>query len=171
MDRNSALSRFDPINTSFDEDIKSIIYYLASQADKSEWSLDKPWDLSKLIISLIRRTPTMAALGKWVYREIQSVQQSSIGLDYPFVDIESATKKEGAVDTVFQKLISGPQILKASLSKREIILQSLRPLSGRETVLDKLTSGLDGLKTNIAIEKHKILGRLNEKEERNSKKK
>lgn len=171
MDRNRDLSNLDPTNNLFGEDIKSIIYYLASQADNSEWSLGNPRDLSQLIIPLIRRTPTKSALRKWAYRETQSVQESSVGLDYPSLDIESPTKREDAVDTVFQKSIVAPQILKASLSKREIILQSLRPLTGRETVLDKLTSGLDGLKTNIAIEKHKILGRLNEKEGKNSKKK
>ena len=164
MDRKISLSSLVATNTSFGEDIKSIIYYLASQRDKSEWFLDNPrkdnpWDLSlDSIIPLIRRTPAMSALGKWIYPVTQSIQGSFFGLDYPSLDIESSTKKEDIVDTMSQKSIGRPQILKASLSKREIILQSLRPLSGRKTVLDKLRSRLDKLKTNIRLEKHQVLG-------------
>lgn len=151
MDRKSALSKFDPTNTSFDEDIKSIIYYLASQADNSEWSLDNPWALSPLIISFITQTPTKRVLGEWVYPEGQSIQEA--------LGIESSTKREDSVDTVLQKSIGAPQILKASLSKRETILQFLRPLSGRKTVLDKLRSRRDKLKTDISFEKHQLLGK------------
>lgn len=152
MDRKSALSKFDPTNTSFDEDIKSIIYYLASQADNSEWSLDNPWALSRLIIPLIRQNPTKSAVGKWIYPETQRIRESFFGT-------ESFTKRENAVGVIPKKSMNAPQILKASLSEREIILQSLRPLSGRKTVLDKLRSRKARLKTDISSEKHELLGK------------
>lgn len=155
MDRNSTLSKFDPTNALLDEDIKSIIYYLVSQADNSEWSLDNPWALSRFIIPLIRRTPTKRVLGKWVYPEAQSIQEA----DYLSLGVESSATREDSVNAVFQKSIGAPQILKASLSKREIILQSLRPLSGRKTVLDKLRSGQAKVKTDIGSEKHQLLGK------------
>ncbi len=147
MDRKSSLSN-SVLDLSFDEDIKKkyFIYYLASQRDKPEWSLDNPLESSlRSILPLIRRTPTMSAVRQWIYPETQSIQGSLYGSDYP------------SLDNALKKPIDSPQIFKASLSERGTMLQALRSLSGKKTVLDKLRSRLDKLKTDISSEKHQLL--------------
>lgn len=74
------------------------------------------------------------------------------------VSIKPPAKRTDSLDITFQDLAGGPEVLIASLSGKDKILNRLQPLSGRITTLEMVQSNLRSPKTNIATEKHEILG-------------